>query len=78
MRATMSTSCGDIEIELDPGIAPETVNSFVFLATEGYLDGTVLHRVIPGFIAQGGDQTATGMGGPGYTAPDEFPPSDMT
>jgi cyclophilin family peptidyl-prolyl cis-trans isomerase len=74
IRATMSTSCGDLEIELDPGIAPETVNSFVFLATEGYFDGTVLHRVIPGFVAQGGDQTATGTGGPGYTIPDEFPP----
>lgn len=77
IRATMSTSCGDLEIELDPGIAPETVNSFVFLATEGYFDGTVLHRVIPGFVAQGGDQTATGTGGPGYTIPDEFPSPGM-
>jgi len=71
---TMSTSCGDIVIELQPAIAPETVNSFVFLATEGYFDGTVFHRVIPGFVAQGGDQAATGLGGPGYTIPDEFPP----
>jgi cyclophilin family peptidyl-prolyl cis-trans isomerase len=71
---TMSTSCGDIEIELQPAIAPETVNSFVFLATEGYFDGTVFHRVIPGFVAQGGDQSATGTGSPGYTIPDEFPP----
>ena len=74
VRVTMSTSCGDIVIELQPAIAPETVNSFVFLATEGYLDGTVVHRVIPGFVAQGGDQAATGLGGPGYTIPDEFPP----
>jgi cyclophilin family peptidyl-prolyl cis-trans isomerase len=74
VRVTMSTSCGDIEIELQPAIAPETVNSFVFLAAEGYFDGTVFHRVIPGFVVQGGDQTATGTGGPGYTVPDEFPP----
>ncbi len=74
VHITMSTSCGDLEIELEPAIAPETVNSFVFLATEGYFDGTVFHRVIPGFVAQGGDPTATGTGGPGYTIPDEFPP----
>ena len=71
---TMSTSCGDIGVRLDPSIAPETVNSFVFLASEGYFDGTAFHRVIPGFVAQGGDQTATGTGGPGYVIPDEFPP----
>jgi cyclophilin family peptidyl-prolyl cis-trans isomerase len=74
IRATLSTSCGDLEVELDPGIAPETVNSFVFLSIESYFDGTVFHRVIPGFVAQGGDQTATGTGGPGYSIPDEFPP----
>ena len=74
IRVTMSTSCGNIVIELQPAIAPQTVNSFVFLSTEGYFDGTVFHRVIPGFVAQGGDQTATGLGGPGYTVPDEFPP----
>lgn len=71
---TMSTSCGDIAIELQPAIAPKTVNSFVFLATEGYFDGTVFHRVIPGFVAQGGDQTATGTGSPGYRVADEYPP----
>lgn len=70
----MSTSCGDLEIALDPALAPHTVNSFVFLASDGYFNGTVLHRVIPGFIAQGGDPTATGTGGPGYVIPDEFPP----
>jgi cyclophilin family peptidyl-prolyl cis-trans isomerase len=74
VRVTMSTSCGDIAIELQPAIAPQTVNSFVFLATEGYFDGTVFHRIIPGFVAQGGDQAATGLGSPGYTIPDEFPP----
>ena len=73
----MSTTCGDIEIELDPSLAPETVNSFVFLATEGYFDGIALHRVIPGFVVQGGDPTATGTGGPGYTVPDEFPPAGV-
>jgi len=73
----MSTTCGDIEIELDPSLAPQTVNSFVFLAAEGYFDGIALHRVIPGFVVQGGDQTATGMGGPGYTIADELPPADV-
>jgi len=76
--ALISTSCGDITVELDPSLAPETVNSFVFLARQGYFDGTVFHRVIPGFVAQGGDQTATGTGGPGYTVPDEFPPAGVT
>lgn len=71
--ATIATSCGDIVIELDPGIAPETVNSFVFLARNGYFDGSVSHRVIPGFVIQAGDPTATGREGPGYTIPDELP-----
>ena len=78
IAVTMSTSCGDIGIKLDPSLAPETVNSFLFLASEGYFDGTVLHRVIPGYIAQGGDPTATGTGGPGYAVPDEFPPPVVT
>ena len=73
----MSTTCGDIEIELDPTLAPETVNSFMFLAAEGYFDGIAFHRVIPGFVVQGGDQTATGVGGPGYTIPDELPPAEV-
>ncbi len=70
---TLNTSCGSIEIQLDRDAAPETVNSFVFLAESGYFDGTVSHRVIPGFMMQAGDPTATGIGGPGYTLPDEFP-----
>ena len=78
VTATISTSCGDIEIEFDPSLAPETVDSFILLATEGYFDGTVFHRVIPGFVVQGGDQTATGTGGPGYAIPDEFPPLAVT
>lgn len=70
---TLNTSCGPIEIALDPSVAPETVNSFAFLASRGYFDGTVSHRVIPGFMMQAGDPTATGLGGPGYTIPDELP-----
>ena len=61
--ATINTSCGPIVVELDPGIAPETVNSFVFLAQQGYFNGTVSHRILPGFVIQAGDPTATGRGG---------------
>ena len=73
VRATIRTSCGDIVLELDPAAAPETTNSFVFLARQGYFDGTVSHRVVPGFVIQAGDPTATGTGGPGYVVPDELP-----
>lgn len=73
IAATINTSCGPISIELDPAIAPETVNSFVFLARAGYFDGTVSHRILPGFVIQAGDPTATGREGPGYTIPDELP-----
>jgi peptidyl-prolyl cis-trans isomerase B (cyclophilin B) len=72
---TMATSCGSLEITVDPGVAPETVNSFVFLAEQGFFDGTVSHRVLPGFMMQAGDPTATGIGGPGYMIPDELPQS---
>jgi len=71
--ATIVTSCGDIVVDLDPGIAPDTVNSFVFLARSGYFDGTVSHRIVPGFVVQAGDPTATGREGPGYTIKDELP-----
>ncbi len=71
--ATIVTSCGDIVVELDPGAAPATVNSFVFLAESGYFDGTVAHRVLPGFVIQMGDPTGTGTGSPGYVIPDELP-----
>ncbi|MCL1692974.1 MAG: peptidylprolyl isomerase [Actinomycetia bacterium] len=70
---TLDTSCGPIVIELGPDIAPETTNSFAFLAESGYFDGSVSHRIIPGFMMQAGDPTATGLGGPGYTLADEFP-----
>lgn len=70
---TFATSCGEIVAELDPGIAPATVNSMVFLAESGYFDGTASHRVAPQFVIQAGDLEATGFGGPGYVLPDEFP-----
>jgi cyclophilin family peptidyl-prolyl cis-trans isomerase len=73
VTATITTSCGDVVVELDPSLAPETVNSFVFLARSGYFDGTVSHRVLPGFVIQAGDPSATGRTGPGYTIPDELP-----
>ena len=69
--ATIETSEGDIAIDLLPSEAPETVNNFVCLATVGYYDDTVFHRVVPGFVIQGGDPTATGTGGPGYRFDDE-------
>ena len=74
ITATMTTSCGDIVIELDPALAPLGVNSFVFLANEGFYDGTVFHRIIETFVAQGGDPQSDGDGGPGYTLPNEAPP----
>lgn len=69
--ATMETERGKIELELYPEHAPKTVNNFVFLAGEGFYDGTTFHRVIDGFVIQGGDPTGTGRGGPGYRFEDE-------
>jgi peptidylprolyl isomerase len=66
---------GHFIIELLPQFAPEHVNSFIFLARERFFNGTAFHRVVPGFVAQGGDPTGTGSGGPGYTVPLE--PSDQ-
>ena len=74
VSAVLHTSCGDITIDLYPQIAPATVTSFVFLAEHGYFDGTVSHRIMPDFIVQFGDPTATGRGNPGYALPDELPP----
>jgi cyclophilin family peptidyl-prolyl cis-trans isomerase len=71
--ATMETSHGTMTIELDPGAAPRTVNSFVVLARYHYFDGIVFHRIIPGFVLQGGDPTGRGTGGPGYQFADELP-----
>lgn len=70
--ATISTNHGNIEVELDPAAAPQTVNNFVFLANDCYYDGVVFHRVVPGFVIQGGDPTGSGSGGPGYKFRDEL------
>ncbi len=70
--AIMETEKGTMELELFAKDVPKTVNNFVFLAREGYFDGTTFHRVIPGFMVQGGDPTGTGRGGPGYRFEDEF------
>jgi cyclophilin family peptidyl-prolyl cis-trans isomerase len=67
--ATVKTERGDFKIKLRPDLAPHHVNSFVFLAKDGYFDHVTFHRVIPGFVAQTGDPTGTGGGGPGYTIP---------
>lgn len=75
--ATFETEKGDIVVELFADKAPNTVNNFVFLAREGFYDNTTFHRVIADFMAQGGDPTGTGTGGPGYTFADEFHP-DLT
>jgi peptidylprolyl isomerase len=71
--AEMVTSKGTMVIALDPVAAPKTVNSFVFLSRYHYYEGIVFHRVIPGFVLQGGDPTGTGTGGPGYKFEDELP-----
>ena len=60
-------------VELDPELAPIATNNFVFLANEGFYDGLTFHRVVPGFVIQGGDPAGDGTGGPGYTFPDELP-----
>jgi len=72
---TISTDKGDINIDLFADKTPVTVNNFIFLAGEGFYDGTIFHRVISGFMTQGGDPTGTGRGGPGYRFADEFIPS---
>ena len=66
------TNYGIIEIELYPEIAPNTVNSFISLVKSGFYDGIIFHRVVTGFMIQGGDPTGTGMGGPGYQIKGEF------
>ena len=73
--ATMKTTKGDIVIELYADKAPKTVNNFVFLAREGFYDNVPFHRVIKDFMAQGGDPTGTGGGGPGYRFEDEIHPA---
>ena len=69
--ATLHTNKGDISFDLLMADAPKTVNNFVFLAREGFYDGSPFHRVIKGFMIQGGDPTGTGRGGPGYRFADD-------
>ncbi|MBN2555065.1 MAG: peptidylprolyl isomerase [Anaerolineales bacterium] len=70
--ATFQTEAGDFQVELLASEAPVTVNNFIFLAESGFYDDSTFHRVIPGFMAQGGDPTGTGAGGPGYVFDDEI------
>ncbi len=73
-KARMETDKGTMVIELFADKAPKTVNNFVFLSREGFYDGIIFHRVIADFMAQGGDPTGKGIGGPGYKFADEFAP----
>ncbi len=75
--ATVRTSCGDFEIALDTARAPKTTSSFAYLAERGVYDDTLFHRIVPGFVIQGGDPTGTGAGGPGYSV-DEPPPQSLS
>jgi peptidyl-prolyl cis-trans isomerase B (cyclophilin B) len=74
-KLVVATNCGDFTITLDPTRAPKTSASLVSLAEAGFYDGTTFHRVVPGFVIQGGDPTGTGTGGPGYQTVDA-PPTD--
>ena len=69
---TIETNKGTIQVELYPEIAPNTVRNFLSLVHKGFYDGTIFHRVIPGFMIQGGDPDGNGMGGPGYSIKGEF------
>ena len=69
---TIETNQGTIKAELFPDVAPNTVNNFISLVKRGFYDGLIFHRVIPGFMIQGGDPQGTGMGGPGYSIKGEF------
>lgn len=76
LSAVVETSCGTFEIALDSSRAPKTVNSFAYLSEQGVYDGLVFHRIVPGFVIQGGDPLGTGVGGPGYTVT-EKPPANL-
>jgi len=71
---TIETNHGTFTAEMFEDVAPKTAGNFLKLAREGYYDGIIFHRVIDGFMIQGGDPTGTGTGGPGYNIPDEFAP----
>jgi peptidyl-prolyl cis-trans isomerase B (cyclophilin B) len=74
-RITFATSCGDFTVQLAVKTSPHAAASFVSLARTGYFDKTIFHRIVPGFVIQGGDPTASGSGGPGYTTVDPPPAS---
>ncbi len=76
-EVVLRTSCGPIRIELGPGFAPKATASFAHLARTGFYDNTIFHRIVPGFVIQGGDPTGNGTGGPGYSTRDTVP-SDLT
>lgn len=75
--ATVETSCGNFTVALDVARAPKTASSFAYLARQGVYDDTPFHRIVPGFVIQGGDPTGTGSGGPGYFV-DEPPPRNLS
>jgi peptidyl-prolyl cis-trans isomerase B (cyclophilin B) len=77
LTAVVKTSCGTFDIALDTKQAPKTVNSFAYLADEGFYDNLTFHRIAPGFVIQGGDPEGTGSGGPGYSV-DEKPPANLS
>jgi peptidyl-prolyl cis-trans isomerase B (cyclophilin B) len=77
LTATVETSCGSFDITLDTADFPKTVNSFAYLARKGFYDDTIFHRIVPGFVVQGGDPMQNGHGGPGYTVT-EKPPDTAT
>ena len=75
LTATVETSCGRFDIRLDTTASPKTVNSFVYLAKKGFYDDTIFHRIVPGFVVQGGDPLQNRQGGPGYTITEKPPPN---
>jgi len=77
LTAVVATSCGTFEIALDTKRAPKTVNSFAYLADQGFYDDLTFHRIAPGFVIQGGDPLGNGTGGPGYSV-DEKPPANLS
>ncbi len=77
LTAVVATSCGSFDIALDTKRAPKTVNSFAYLADQGFYDDLTFHRIAPGFVIQGGDPLGTGTGGPGYSV-DEKPPASLS
>ena len=74
-RVVVETNCGQFTITLDQKMSPKTSASFVALVDDGYFDDTIFHRIVPGFVIQGGDPTGTGSGGPGYTTVEPPPPT---